>query len=273
MISLRRRLPGARTDTPEAFQLDGRRTETTTLVACVGDSITHGQVSANYVNLLKLRWEPSGYQFINAGVNGDLAYNVAARLDAVIACQPDVVTLLVGTNDVNAQFNEEWAQRYRKGQSLPVAPTKEWYRENIDSILTRLQTETKARTVALQIPILGEDLSSRMNDLVAQYNVELETAGRAHDVPCLPLNDRLRSQLATDQSPPAYEGDVTAIMKAGLQHLMLRRSWDTVSRRNGLALLTDHIHLNDRAAATVAELIGTILVNGDSPAAQPTADR
>ena len=271
-ISARRRLPGWRSDTPEAFLLDGRQADTTTLVACVGDSITQGQVSANYVDMLKRRWEPAGFRFINAGVNGDLAYNVATRLDSVIACQPDVVTLLVGTNDVNARFNEKWEQRYRKNQNLPVAPTQGWYRENLELVLTRLRTETQARVVVLEIPILGEDLSSRMNGLVDQYNTELGAAAAAHEVRCLPLNSCLRSLLPTDQSPPPYEGDVTAVLKSAVQHLVLRRSWDTISRRNGLAVLTDHIHLNERAAAAVAELIGTVLVADGAPAAPPGTD-
>lgn len=179
-MTLKRHLPGWRSDTPAAFLLDGRRADTMTLVACVGDSITQGQVSANYVEMLRRRWGPAGFQFINAGVNADLAFNVANRLDAVIACQPDVVTLLVGTNDVNARFNEKWEQRYRKDQGLPCSPTAEWFRENIETTLTRLSTETQARVVVLEIPPLGEDPLSRMNGLVDTYNLELAAAATTH---------------------------------------------------------------------------------------------
>jgi acyl-CoA thioesterase-1 len=42
-------------------------------------------------------------------------------------------------------------------------------------------------------------------------------------------------------------------------HLVLRRSWNDVSRRNGLTLLTDQVHLNDRAAAVVADLVSESL--------------
>jgi hypothetical protein len=45
------------------------------------------------------------------------------------------------------------------------------------------------------------------------------------------------------------------MVRAILSHHILRRSWDDISGRNGLAVLTDHIHLNDRAAAVVADLI------------------
>jgi lysophospholipase L1-like esterase len=72
------------------------------LVVCVGASIVRGNVSFNFVDLLKGRLEGKGFRFINAGVNGDLAYNVLKRLDSVINLQPDFVTILVGTNDVIA---------------------------------------------------------------------------------------------------------------------------------------------------------------------------
>lgn len=271
-MTLKRHLPGWRSDTPAAFLLDGRRADTMTLVACVGDSITQGQVSANYVEMLRRRWGPAGFHFINAGVNGDLAFNVANRLDAVIACQPDVVTLLVGTNDVNARFNEKWEQRYRKGQGLPCSPTAEWFRENIETTLTRLSTETQARVMVLEIPPLGEDPLSRMNGLVDTYNLELAAAATTHGASYLALNSRLRSLLPTVPSPPPYEGNIAKIMKAAVQHLILRRSWDTISRRNGLTLLTDHIHLNERAAATVAQLISENLVEHHAPTQQLTTD-
>jgi lysophospholipase L1-like esterase len=259
MTDLRTYLPGHRSDTPEAFARTGRRPDATTLVVCAGDSITQGQVSANYVNRLKDDWKQRGYQFVNAGINGQLAYNVAQRLDAIIACRPDVVTLLVGTNDVNAGFDAEWQQRYRRQQDLPIAPTMAWYRENIEAMLTRLRDETDARVAVIEIPILGEDLTSRMNALVDDYNAELRAVATAHEIPCLPLNAELRAALPVDHRPAPYEGSVSLVAKAAMGHLLLRRSWDDVGRRNGLALLTDHIHLNDRAAGVLADLISGFL--------------
>ena len=232
---------------------------TSRLVACLGDSITQGQVSANYVKLLERRWESNGVRFVNAGVNGDLAYNVAQRLDAVIAQRPDVVTLLVGTNDVNSQFDDSWRDRYRKDQKLPVDPTQNWYAEQVDQILRRLGSETDARVAVLTIAPLGEDLDSRMNRLVDEYNTSLVDLATTHGATVLPLHDVLIKLLPRDHTPPPYEGNIRKIMSAAAQHMILRRSWNSVSRRNGLSLLTDHIHLNDTAANAVAELINTFL--------------
>lgn len=229
------------------------------VVVCVGDSITRGQVSSNYVKRLQRQWGPKGFTLVNAGVNGDLAYNVAARLDDVIARRPDLVTLLVGTNDVNSQFNDAWRARYRKDQKLPADPTRDWYGQHIDQILARLRDETTAHIAVLDIPLLGEDLTSRMNHLVDDYNTTLHDIAGRHGASCLPLHDRLVTQLPTGHIPPPYTGDVKIVMKAAARHMLVRQSWNTISRRNRLALLTDHIHFNDTAAITVASLIGDIL--------------
>ncbi len=262
---VRRRLPGWRGDVPEVFLAEGRRPGVHTVVACVGDSITQGQVSANYLDLLRRRWEPAGFQFVNAGVNGDLACNVARRLDSVIRCRPDVVTLLIGTNDVNAQFDDSWRARYRKNQELGVDPSLAFYAEQVDQILTRLQSGTEAELVTLDLPPLGEDLASRMNHLVGQYNEALREVATRHGVRCLPLNEQLVALLPSGHRPPPYEGSATEIIRAAVGHMLLRRTWDEVAVASGLAVLTDHIHLNDRAAGVVAQLIGGVLAERSAP--------
>ena len=100
-------------------------------VVCVGNSITHGQVSYNYVNILSERLSVDGYQFVNAGINGNLAYNVVNRLDKIIGCDPDYVTVLIGTNDANASLSEKNRARYMKEMALPEEPNAEFFRKNI----------------------------------------------------------------------------------------------------------------------------------------------
>jgi lysophospholipase L1-like esterase len=231
----------------------------TVLVACVGDSITQGSVSANYVDLLARRTTSSEFEFVNAGVNGNLAWNVLQRLDAVIARRPDVVTLLIGTNDVNATLNEKWQGRYRKEQRLPVRASLAWYLESVAAILDRLAAESTALVLVVQIPMLGEDLTSTLNQRIDEYNAALHEICAERGLPCLPLHDRLVALMPPGHVPPAYTGDRMLIVKSLVGHSLLRRSWDEVSRRNGLTVLTDHIHLNDRAAVALADLIDDAL--------------
>ena len=259
-VAIRRLLPGWRANGTEAFQLEGRRPGASRVVVCVGDSITQGDVSTDWVGVLDARLGSSGFQFVNAGVNGNLAYDIAERLDEVVACRPDVVTLLVGTNDVNARFDAAWEARYRKDSALPVAPDLAFYTANLDRIFARVRAGTTARVVALDVPMLGEDLDSRMNGLVAEYNEALRRVAERHAVPVLPLNARLRDALPTGHRPPPYAGKTGPVLVAALRARLLGQGWDAASRAAGLALLTDHIHLNDTAGAIVAELVERAVV-------------
>ena len=94
-------------NSPVNFLEDSAQDNNQKTVVCVGNSITHGQVSYNYVNILSERLSDNGYQFVNAGINGNLAYNVVKRLGKIIECDPDYVTLLIGTNDANASLSEK----------------------------------------------------------------------------------------------------------------------------------------------------------------------
>jgi lysophospholipase L1-like esterase len=260
---LRRTVAGLRRSGPGLTQdMSDLDPAVTTIVACVGDSITKGSVSSDYVAVLRDRLSASGFAFVNEGVNGNLAWNALQRLDATVARQPDVVTLLIGTNDVNATLDEKSQRSYRRGQGLPCRASLPWFQENVAAILDRLAAETDARVLVLDIPMLGEDLSSDLNRRVDAYNATLREVCTDRAVELLPLHDRLAALLPHSHQPRAYTGDRVLMVRAILGHTVLRRSWDEISRRNRLTVLTDHIHLNDRAAAVAADLVGGALTRG-----------
>lgn len=69
-------------------------------MVALGDSLTFGYGSSANHNYPSLLAKKTGWQVINAGVNGDTSADVLARLDDVIAKNPDLVLLGVGGNDV-----------------------------------------------------------------------------------------------------------------------------------------------------------------------------
>jgi acyl-CoA thioesterase-1 len=242
-------------DGPAAFLAHGRGPATRTVLVCAGDSITHGVLSSNYLDPLRARLGDQGVEIVNAGINGNLAWNVLQRLDDVVACRPDAVSLLVGTNDVMGTQGPTWETTYRRQQHIPVTPTLARYRESVRAILGRLRAETGARIAVLDLPPIGEDLGSEINGLVRIYNATLREVATEAGVPVLPLHDGLVALLPDGHKPPPFEGRRDAMGSAIVRRLVLRRSWDRVSADHGLALLTDHLHLNDRAASVTAELI------------------
>jgi lysophospholipase L1-like esterase len=231
-------------------------------VVCFGASLTAGTVSFDYVELLRERPDLAGFRFVNEGMNGDLAWNGLQRIERVIAERPDFVSILIGTNDVNATLSERNRLRYVTFNKLPVEqPTAAWYEENLRAIVTRLQHETTARLALLTLAPIGEELEHEAIRQVEVYNEAVARVAREKDVPCLPLYERMVAYLREHEAdratlPPrlAYRdglhnvGNALALHASGL-------SWDEVSRRNGLLLSTDGLHLNSRGGRIIADLI------------------
>jgi len=230
-------------------------------VVCFGASLTAGTVSFNYLELLSARPALADFRFLNHGVDGDVAWNGLQRLDKVIAEQPDYVTILIGTNDVNATMSERNHARYMSFNHLPTTPTLEWYETNLRTIVQRLKAETKAKLVLLSLAPIGENLAHEANQKIDLYNDAIRRIAKSEDVDYLPLHERMIAYLHEHEAdraalPPRLEyrdglhniGNATALHASGL-------SWDEVSKRNGLLILTDTLHLNSVGAGMIADLI------------------
>ncbi|MEV0617402.1 GDSL-type esterase/lipase family protein [Nonomuraea sp. NPDC050404] len=83
-------------------------------VVAAGASMTQGALGADWVAALRARPELGGYEFVNAGINGNTTDDLRLRMDTdVVACRPAAVTILIGTNDVRNEV--------RCGSSVPTS--------------------------------------------------------------------------------------------------------------------------------------------------------
>ena len=230
-----------------------------TRVACLGDSITRAQISADYLAMLEARVTGTDDTFSRHGVNGDFAYNLLQRLQPVVDERPDVITVLIGTNDVRASLDISRGTRMAKRKDLPVAPMAGWYRENLTAIVVRLRTQTDARIALLSLPMLGQELDAPAAAAVGEHSAVVESVAREHGVAYLPLHETQVAHLRASDAPaiPYREAAHPVLNPTLVQHFLMRRSLDEISRRRGLALTTDLIHQNSRGAAMIADLIGT----------------
>jgi lysophospholipase L1-like esterase len=230
-------------------------------VACLGDSLTRGQVSVDYIKMLAARGFGGTVKFTNAGVNGDLAFNVLQRLDSVIDSRPDAVSVLIGTNDANAGISERNVRMMTRMKDLPVRPTIEWYRENLTAIVDRLTTETSARIALLSLPVLGEELGSPSMQRSADYSAVVKEVADIHNVTYLGLHECQVAYLMAGRYTPGIRFRDGRLLSAtaATQHFVLRRSFDSISRRRGLQLTTDLIHQNTLGATMIADCIERFL--------------
>ncbi|MEV8319310.1 GDSL-type esterase/lipase family protein [Streptomyces sp. NPDC059900] len=232
-----------------------------TRVACLGDSLTRAQLSVDYLDLLKQRHPPGDVRFARFGANGDFAYNLLRRLDTVVADPPDVITVLIGTNDARASLAGYRLEQAMKRKQLPERPSAGWFQQCLGAVVERLRTQTDASIALLSLPVLGQQLDAAAAHASQAYSRMIAEVAAAHGTAYLPLHERQVEELRQADPPPIPYQDPTPRASVGVlvRHAVLRRSLDTISRRRGLVLTTDHIHQNSRGAALVAEVIDTFL--------------
>lgn len=230
----------------------------TKTVVCMGDSITRGMVSANYVELLEKRMAPDGFRFVNAGVNNDLTYNLLRRLDRVIQLQPDFVTILAGTNDLIGSSAWHRSLFYMLIKRLPRRPSLGWARQNMHAMLTELKNRTHAVLGVASIPPLGEDLNSQSVARVCAYNGMLKRIAERQQVAYLPVFERMEAYLKAADRPGRirrYRGSLVIEAEFVFRRLIVGQDYDEFSASKGFLILNDGVHLNNRGAALVADEI------------------
>jgi len=234
------------------------------LVVCLGASIMRGQVSSNFIEVLAERMKEDGYRFVNQGVAGYEAYNVLIHLDSAINLKPDYVVILVGTNDVAATLNPRTARLSRLTKKLPQPHSVQFYRDNILQIVRTLKENTSAKIGLISLPVLGEDLESLPNQRIREYNAILRRIAEQEQIKYLPVYERQEEYLKNSQSKAGrpFEGGLRPSLTLLLRHYVLRQSFDTISKKNGYALVTDGIHLNSQGAAFIADEIELFLRGG-----------
>ncbi|MBN1882344.1 MAG: SGNH/GDSL hydrolase family protein [Deltaproteobacteria bacterium] len=225
-------------------------------LVCAGDSITHGRVSHNYVDLLAERLNGE-VDVINAGINGELAWNLLARSDEIIACDPEYVTILIGTNDANGSMSEEKGRAQIKEMGLPQTPTKEWYKENLIALCEKLIAYTDAEIALLSLPPINEDIDHEAYARAMEYSLVIEEVADELDLAYLPLNETMDASLRGAGGNPAigYEDQTKAMYIGIAKHFVLKKSFEEIADANGCLLITDTLHLSETGANIVADLI------------------
>ena len=238
------------------------------VAVCIGDSITRGQVSCDYVEMLQAELGRD-FCFVNAGINGELSFNVLGRLDEVARCNPDYITLLIGTNDAHAMLDGRSLKRARRYMMAAEAPSIEWFEGNLRKIVSHLQEHTGAKIALLSIPPIGEELGDLAMGLASRFGQAAKETARRCGVAYLPLFEEMMAVLERRRLHPAKRNDYTDFLLLGniLHQRLFRRSYDAIAARRQFVLHTDLLHLSCAGAEIVARLIKSFLQGSPLPRA------
>ena len=174
-----------------------------------GDSITDaGRDKRNYHNmgwgypkyaseLIAAAHPELDIEFINFGISGNRTCQLFDRLypDA-IAFQPDVISILIGINDIWHRYGTD-----------KIATTDAQLELNYRSILERIKKETNAKIIILAPYLLDCDDKEHMReDLKTVLPIVRKLADEYADA-YVPLDELFEEALKTQPEPRFYSGD------------------------------------------------------------------
>ncbi|MBA4851673.1 GDSL-type esterase/lipase family protein [Emticicia sp. BO119] len=227
------------------------------ILVCFGDSNTHGNVSYNWVSDIETAFQ--NLQVLNAGVNSDLTYSLLQRIDDVIACQPDFITILVGTNDVSATISQELANSFKQINRIPqeMMPDYGSFKSNYQEIIDRLKKETHAKIAVMSLPLISEDLTHEANIKADIYSEYIKAMAQTQHLSYLPLREKLKDYLQANPQPLKHTFDETLklLIFSIINHYILGKDWDYTSRKHGYQLTPDNIHLNSVSGGIIRDLV------------------
>ncbi len=242
-----------------ALPLDER--ERRPVVAILGASIVHGRAGVDFVRMLRESFPHRA--FVNAGVNGRVAWELVQAMDDVIACEPSSAIILVGTNDIQATLAPDGGDAVRTAKYLPEAPSLDFYGECLTLIIDRLHA-AGSRVAVCSLPPLGQDLADVANARTHEFNRVIAVICESREVTYLPVNERLSALLddADEADGPPFTGSWGPGFASLVGHFVGGRSFDEIAAGRGFMLSPDGVHLNTRAARVVADLAGEFLAAG-----------
>lgn len=174
-----------------------------------GDSITDagrdrrnyydlGPGYARYVaDLLKERHADAEFEFINLGISGNRTGELFDRLYSdAISLQPDVISILIGINDV-----------WHREPPLHIYTTDEQIELNYREILKRIKKETKAKILILAPYVLDAEDKVNLRKGLETVLPIIEGLAKEYADAYVPLDVLFAKALETQPVPMYYSPD------------------------------------------------------------------
>ncbi|KAI9190223.1 ribosomal protein S23 [Blastocladiella emersonii ATCC 22665] len=252
----------------------------------LGPSLVAGTVGINWVKLLGERIAKERgptWRILNYGVNGAqipvVIDQVNSRTMIPRTIKPVAVVVVIGTNDLlltlpdfakNSSYDKMVTARKGRPAASPLTFENE-IMELTEAIIARFGDIPIGLA---DLPPLGENLASAINDQVKNYNAILERVHtKLHRPRVFPvaIHDPLAALVAqrytAKSPPPASASDINHILnvqrmvslylKSSITFGLVSYNW--LGERSGFYASCDGVHLNERSAAIVVDVVAAAL--------------
>ncbi|MEM0987211.1 MAG: SGNH/GDSL hydrolase family protein [Pseudomonadota bacterium] len=222
-----------------------------TVLIALGDSLTRANMSFDYVGTAAAQLGEN-YLVLRHATNGITASDLADDLGGVIACQPDLITLMIGTNDA------------LYADPAPIAKAEAWpeTRQAFGAMIGRLKAETLAEIAVFSLPHAGDGATGGLNQRVSALSDVLTADAASAGITVLPLRARQSEQLAKAANPNRVPCDTLeqgrTYMKDVLKVARQRGAtvdYDALASATGHTLTVDCIHMSAISGKLAADLL------------------
>lgn len=212
-------------------------------IACIGDSLTEGRPGVSFFKLLTTKHRH--IEFNNLGKPGETVKSLHSRLEkSKLATYYDLSFLWIGVNDVYAKLLKVQAQPVTKDHQ----EFKDYYVNCLEMILA------SSKHVVLVTPaLIGETTKNAPNKELKELSSIIQSISSKYaNVSFLNIQAVFEHHLEQINSSDYMNTNVMRVMKDVLFYKNPLRI-DRLSKKRGLHLTLDGVHLNSKGAELVME--------------------
>ncbi|WP_035207243.1 SGNH/GDSL hydrolase family protein [Metabacillus indicus] len=213
-------------------------------IALIGDSLTEGRPGVSFFNILEEKFP--NISFDNLGKPGESVKSLYTRLlKTKLDRDYDLIFLWIGVNDVYSKMLSVQAQPAAKNHN----EFKAYYEKILDLILS-----SSKKVVAVTPALVGENANNTPNHEIKELNLLIQSITRDQvNVSFLDIHSVFLTHLSKVNSSDYISTKVMRVMVDVLFYKKPSRI-DRLSKKRGLHLTLDGIHLNSAGAEIVAEI-------------------
>ncbi|MFF2754097.1 SGNH/GDSL hydrolase family protein [Psychrobacillus sp. NPDC058041] len=218
-------------------------------VALIGDSLTEGRPGVSFYNILEEKFP--NYTFVNLGKPGETVKSLHKRLSKTkLAKDYDLSFLWIGVNDVYSKLLSVQAQ--------PVAKDHVEFKEYYQSVFN-IVLESSKKIVVVTPALVGEDINNVSNKEIKELSTIIESVATHHEnVHFLNMQTFFEKRLADVNSSDYISTNPMRVMMDVFFYKKATKI-DELSKKRGLNLTLDGIHLNSHGAQMVADVYASII--------------
>lgn len=260
------------------------------ILLCLGDSITNGYVSANYtteipsnlkdaIGIEQVKNEKDETKpfkdpiwVVNAGYNYATSHVILhEKLPRMLSIHPDYILIMIGTNDILSMYKKSFKKQIATFNLIfEDVLTMSSFERNINEMISSIrELSPKVEIGVCTIPPLGEDLNTAANMIVQQANkIIINAVSSQRDDKCISIihvYEEMEKVLLSNQQKkyriPVDNYVILFTLMSPIYHMFNRGtttstlSWNFISSLVGNVLLTDGVHVNERARDIIVGLI------------------